>query len=200
GVISRRRHRLAAELPFAEHHVRARPGGGIQQPHGFLGAVLQVAVEQQDVGGIPLERCRQSGTDRVSLPAVLRMTQDLGTGGLRQAGRMVRGAVVHDQDAGDGEADAAHDGGDGRGLVAGRDDGGRPDCHARRPSWRSAGSTSTDAAASATTLTAETRPIERSGGYDEFTSVPYPSSVIAPATRITGASSAVACAASPRSL
>ena len=43
---------------------------------------------------------------------------------------------------------------------------------ARRPVSSRAGSTSTDAAASVTTLTAETIPIERSGGYDDLISVP----------------------------
>jgi hypothetical protein len=40
------------------------------------------------------------------------------------------------------------------------------------PLSSSAGSTSTDRRDSVTTLTADTMPIERSGGYDDHTSVP----------------------------
>ena len=59
-----------------------------------------------------------------------------------------------------------------RRFVERRNERDRRHGHWRRPLSSSAGSTSTDAAASVTTLTAETMPIERSGGYDESTSVP----------------------------
>ncbi len=80
----------------------------------------------------------------------------------------------------DGAAQAGDDAGDGARFVEGGDQGGGPECRghgtASRPACpgagvirplragSTAGSTSSEAAASVTTVTSETMPIERSGG------------------------------------
>ena len=82
----------------------------------------------------------------------------------RPARGLIRRPIVHDEDLGDGAAQAADDRADRGRLVEGGDEGG--DAHrAHRSDARikSAGSTRTDARASAITLTVDTMPIERSG-------------------------------------
>ena len=82
-----------------------------------------------------------------------------------------RRAVVHDDDVRDERAHAPTT----LAMVAGFVEGGnqRGSAHVIVAASPSAGpaAISTDAAASATTLTVETTPIERSGGYDDVTSV-----------------------------
>ena len=81
--------------------------------------------------------------------------------------RHSRGAIarpiVDDDDVLDVLKHTSDDGPDRTLLVEGWNDGNRPDSHLRLHTRR-AGSTRTDAAARATTLITDTRPIDRSGG------------------------------------
>ena len=99
--------------------------------------------------------------------------------------RLVRRPVVHNDDVIDRAAKAFDDLRDRSGLVQGRDDGGNSGRHragaassraavaatGRRSLRSSAGSTRTDAAASATVLATDTMPIDRNGGYEDQISV-----------------------------
>ena len=136
--------------------------------------MLHVAIEQQHVREVAGEDAREPGPHRVPLAEIDGVRPATSAPAVaRPLGGAVGRAIVDDDDVR-------------------RPRRGRPSTTAamvpaslnagisaavrivivRRPVRSSAGSTSTDAAASVTTLTADTMPIERSGGYDDQTSVP----------------------------
>ncbi len=131
--------------------------------------MLHVAVENQRVrevaGDEPLDR----GAHRVSLASIVAVLEHVRTGSTRQARRRVGRPVIDDEDAIDLPAQPVDHLLDGPGFVEGRDDRDGADrrAHAALPrptSARMAGSTKREAPASVTMLTADTRPIDRSGG------------------------------------
>ena len=116
--------------------------------------------------------------------------------------RAVARPIVDDQHRVDVRARAGDDRGNRRGFVEGRhqrDDAHRPAVVLAVTPASSAPAAPAAPAATAAPgrprITVETSPSERSGGYEEVTSVPNPSSVVAPATRITGPRCATTCGA-----
>src|SRR5204863_5982684 len=172
GVIARSRH--AASLAYPLPHDEIGPGarGRPEQHPRFLRQMLHVAVQNQNVSELAQEHRRKTGPDRLSFSAVRIVTEKMCACGARDFSGAVCRPIIHYDHGIHQVADAPDHVRNRAGLVERRDQGSRPDGHARWSSMISAGRTSTDAAASATTLTAETTPIDRSGGYDEYTSVP----------------------------
>jgi hypothetical protein len=107
----------------------------------------------------------------MSFAQIAGVRDDIGAGGPRLVSGPVARAIVHDEHARDERTYAAHHVADRRGFIVRgyqRDHG---QYHARFLIM-SAGRRMTDASASAHTLTAETIPIDRNGGYEDVMSVP----------------------------
>jgi hypothetical protein len=138
--------------------------------------MLHVAVQKQHVRERSRHHVREPGADGAPLAGVRLAPQHLRPGCARACRRLVGRPIVHDQHVRDDALQARDDVRDRACLVEGRHDG--DGVHPRSP-ISSAGSTSTDAAASVKTLTAEMIPIERRGGYEE-------SSKVLPRARIGG--------------
>ena len=152
--------------------VGAAGGGYRQKRRGFVRQMLQVGIEQQHVRERALEHAREARSYRVPLPHIGGVGRDFRSRFTRPISGAVGRAVVDDDHVVDSGAQAFDDGRNRSRFVERRDQRDGTHGHRRRPVSSSAGSTSTDAAASVTTLTAETIPIERSGGYDDHMSVP----------------------------
>ena len=134
--------------------------------------MLQVAVQKQHVRKGTLEHAREARSHGVTLPQIVGVGRDVRSRLTRPISGAIGRPIVDDDHAIDRRAHALDDGGNRSRFVERRNQRDRAHGHRRRPVSSRAGSTSTDAAASVTTLTAETIPIERSGGYDDHTSVP----------------------------
>ena len=131
--------------------------------------MLHVAIEHQCVrevaGSHPLDR----GAHRVPLASIMAVLEHVCAGSTRQARGPVGRPVIDDKNVIDLPAQPVDHLLNGRGLVEGGDDGDGADrALTARPSAAHsasiAGSTKSEAPASVTMLTADTRPIERSGG------------------------------------
>ena len=175
-VIAGRWHLLRVESPLAEDHVGVRANRPVHQRRGLFGKMLHVSIEEQHVRELALEHPREARADGLSFAKVGAVDDDLGAGGPGAFRRLIRRPIVHHDDVIDGAAQAVHHSRDGAGLVQRGNDG--------RGSWRhrvgasaaagspppacplrsSAGRTSTEAAARATVLAADTMPIDRKGG------------------------------------
>jgi hypothetical protein len=114
---------------------------------------------------------RETGSHRTAFSAVRRVHDDVGAGRARGVRCAICRTVVDDQDLRHERQDAANHVGDRPGLIVSGHQRGGFHLHPRILIM-SAGSNKTDATASAETLTADTRPIDRSGGYEELISVP----------------------------
>src|SRR6266576_4372066 len=129
--------------------------------------MLQVAVEQQHVREVAAERARKAGAYGAPFPAIAVMDDDVSARGAGPLRGPIRRPIIHDDDAIDQRRDAPDDRRDRARFVEGWNHRGGAQGHRGFPPSSSAGSTSTDAAASAMVLTADTTPIDRSGGYEE---------------------------------
>ena len=104
-----------------------------------------------------------------SLTAIRLAADDFGANPVRELTRPVTRSIVDDDYVIDGGSNTSDNRLDRARLIVGRDQ--RNGFH-DRGSISSAGCTSTDATASVMTLTPETMPIDRNGGYEEVKSVP----------------------------
>src|SRR5438046_6107830 len=123
--------------------------------------MLHVAVEQQHVREVAAEHAREAGAYGAPLAAIAFVDDDVGARGAGPLGGPIRRPIVHDDDAIDRRTNAPDEGRDRTRFVEGWNHGGGAHGHRGFPPSSSAGSTSTDAAASAMVLTADTTPIDR---------------------------------------
>ena len=117
----------------------------------------------------PLKDTLEAGSYGEPLAAIRLSTDHFGAGTVRELPRPVTRSIVNDDYVIGAANDPSDNGPDRARFVIGRDQ--RSRLHDRR-SMSSAGRTSTDATASVMTLTPETMPIDRNGGYEDVNSVP----------------------------
>ena len=132
---------------------------------------------------LALEDPCEARADGLSFAKVGAVDDDLGARGPGAFRRLIRRPIVNHDDLIDDAAQAVHHSRDGGGLVQRGNDsrgswrhrvgvsaaaGSPPAC----PLRSSAGRTSTEAAARATVLAADTMPIDRNGGYEDQIKVP----------------------------
>ena len=131
--------------------------------------MLHVAIENQGVREVAARQPLDRGTHGVPLAAIVAVLEHFRAHSTRQARRRVGRPVVDDEDVIDRPAQPVDHLLNGPGLVEGRNDRDGADrrAHAALPRPTSAsiaGSTKRDAPESVMMLTADTRPMERSGG------------------------------------
>ena len=128
--------------------------------------MLHVAVEHQHVVGAEPRQDGPSRCARLALASRVLMPEHQRAGGFRQRRRLVGRAIVHDNGAYRRVENAVHHLSNRSSFVQRRNQCDDVRHHACLSGSKvsSAGSTSTDAAISATTLTTETTPIDCSGG------------------------------------